>query len=910
MTKLDWDSGEGGSGLVPDTVSVIAGEGLLGGGALSADVTIDAGAGDGISVSADAISIQLATPSGLSLALGELQIDDAIAGSGLSIGSKILSVYVGNGVQLVSDAVTLKLQTTSGLVVTSSGLAVGAGNGIQVDTNSITIKLASPSGLGVSTSGLYIDDAIAGAGLSISAKVLAVNAGNGITISGDAVNLDTPGTLSVSSTNVATGNHTHAITTSSAPGTASSIVATNSSGLLELVLLNVSSLFKTDTIESYSGGNLTIQPGGDVVLDPTGNDVLPGTGYTVNLGMLSKKYLTIHAAELWVETLVAQDTIATIGGRIIVAPTTTLVADLTTGVYTIHVKHNQIVSGDILLLEANGNVEFMQATTGYSGTPGDYTYTVTRDLDGSGENNWYAGDAVVNTGGVSNGYIDIYSTGSIVGGGTGSAIAGMLRTSTTYNGIVESWAIGDLNGLYGYASQVFGVALGRYEINYSFVTIDDTDGIQLKYKTALGDVTRGQWKNDGTVIIGSSATNVTITPSGVIDLVFLGVNRVELSGSGLLINNSAGDAVFTLNNSAGAEFTLPLTLATTGGIYQGSGTFSTPSTGLKIYNSGGYGKISGYNLGTEQWYAGTDGKLYAGGGKVTIADNGISLTMPAAEVPDYSASVKWYYSGNLAGILTGYRSLSYSYIFVGLSTNSSYVPSGIDQSVGLSAYSASDAKAEVTFYVSNTTENHTLKVSTSVHGVYTSSALYVDGGIHIGSSYRTYTYANDLVVEGGITVGFTGAGDPTPGDIYFVGTLYSKPSTTSYNVYAFHPLESQATSTSFAGNSFSTVSTKTRIYLQSGFGLPTEVKAISVRLAVRDSGAASNSAVYFALSPSTSAGVQLQLIARPAGLPNDYWVENNGIVPVNTTTNDVYYQCVASGTSTLEVYIVINGYWI
>lgn len=76
------------------------------------------------------------------------------------------------------------------------------------------------------------------------------------------------------------------------------------------------------------GGNLELIPTGDLVFNPTGNDILPLNNYDLNFGAINKKYLTIHAAELWVETLVAQDTIATIGGRILVGPTTTLVVDL------------------------------------------------------------------------------------------------------------------------------------------------------------------------------------------------------------------------------------------------------------------------------------------------------------------------------------------------------------------------------------------------------------------------------------------------------------------------------------------------------------------------------------------------------------------------------------------------------
>lgn len=160
--------------------------------------------------------------------------------------------------------------------------------------------------------------------------------------------LTTPGALTVSTTNSASGSHTHAVTSSSNPGAAASLLATDASGYLQLARLGAGvapsyplhALATTEQMRlSYDGsnyaaftvgggGNLTVAPSGDFLFDPAGNDILPVTNYDLNLGALSRKYLTLHAAELWVETLVAQNTIATIGGRILVGPTTTLTRDL------------------------------------------------------------------------------------------------------------------------------------------------------------------------------------------------------------------------------------------------------------------------------------------------------------------------------------------------------------------------------------------------------------------------------------------------------------------------------------------------------------------------------------------------------------------------------------------------------
>jgi len=62
-----------------------------------------------------------------------------------------------------------------------------------------------------------------------------------------------------------------------------------------------------------------------------------------------------------------------------------------------------------------------------------------------------------------------------------------------------------------------------------------------------------------------------------------------------------------------------------GGIFQGTGTFAVPTTGLKIWNESGIGRIAGYTAGALQWYANTDGKLYIAGGSIVFDANAISV---------------------------------------------------------------------------------------------------------------------------------------------------------------------------------------------------------------------------------------------------------------------------------------------
>ena len=404
-----------------------------------------------------------------------------------------------------------------------------------------------------------------------------------------------------------------------------------------------------------TGGAITWEGAQTVQATLTTYNIYAGAGYAYNIGQLTQKYLALHAAELWVETLVAQSTLATIGGRILVGPTTTLTRALAAASTAIYVKHNQMANGDRVYLEANGNLEFIAITdNGVLQAEGDYMYRSTRNLDGSGANDWSAGDAVFNTGTTGDGWIDLYSVAGVAGVGTGPTIVGNVRLSSTYNDWTECWAIGNLNGEYGYATDTYGVGLGKYANSCSFVTVDATNGVRMMSRSGGADTQRAQWDASGNILIGkvaASESNVYIT-SGALSVRNNTTERIGLSAAGVLtIKDSGGNAIFTFNASTGAEFTKPLTIASTGGIYQGTGTFASPTTGLKVWNDSGVGRIAGYNGGTLQWSCDTNGYIKAGGDKVIINADGIMLDIGA--VWDQHANLTWGASGNIkAGIGT------------------------------------------------------------------------------------------------------------------------------------------------------------------------------------------------------------------------------------------------------------------
>ena len=134
--------------------------------------------------------------------------------------------------------------------------------------------------------------------------------------------------------------------------------------------------------------------------------------------------------------------------------------------------------------------------------------------------------------------------------------------------------------------------------------------------------------------------------SGITDSVF-----GALSGYGTYV---AGNAYVTgAINASGGQISGVLGIGASGGIYQGTGTFGTPTTGLKIWNDSGVGRIGGYDTGVLQWYANSDGTLKAGGGDVTLDSDGISL-------------VSWVSSRGSLGSVNGYRFSATSTTFCGL----------------------------------------------------------------------------------------------------------------------------------------------------------------------------------------------------------------------------------------------------
>ena len=485
------------------------------------DIALDLAAVSGLQVVADGLRINLALISGLEIdptygfriklpvasglvLNGGLSLDPLIAGNGLSIdANKVMSVGAGTGILVGENDISLDLAVVSGLeVVPGDGLrvAVMADAGLTLYTlglgldfasepglqlipgDGLAIQLQTDSGLEVSN-GLALSQAIAGNGLDMgSDKVLHVQPGPGISVTADMISIDLGADYHWQ------GSHTWSTGT----------VTFNTDPQLNANLDFIGGERNITTL----GGNLNLVPSGDLVLDPGGKDVLPGGSNLIDFGDYNRKWRTLFASELYVETLVAQDVMASVGGRIIVSNTTILMAAVNTAQTTIDVKHNNLpLNGYVVLQTAPGGImqfEVLKVTSAATalGTDLGYRYTVVRNQDGVsaddpiGANAWLAGDAVMSLGAdVGDGYIDLSSVKTVLNH-FGPTMTIYSRTGTAaWNAIKPVTTMGNLSSFAGIGTDVFGFAAANDLLltpstGLSGVVVKGTEGVSL-YNTDI-----------------------------------------------------------------------------------------------------------------------------------------------------------------------------------------------------------------------------------------------------------------------------------------------------------------------------------------------------------------------------------------------------------------------------------------
>ncbi len=452
--------------------------------------------------------------------------------------------------------------------------------------------------------------------------------------------------------------------------------------------------------------------------------VLPRGNMQVALGDYNRKFSEVHSFELIIDNLVASNVMATIGGRILVAPTIYLNAALAVDSGTVISDYSSLAAGDwcymAALIDGVPQAEYVRIHSGPSGV-GPYTYSVERAANSSNTTTlknamtnvattidlisgsfspddviqladyanskleimtitstgtvitggyrfnvtrpvtkfawsaahgvkrltkaWEEGNAIVSTGNaVGDGYIELTSTETLMAQ-YGPTISITSRSDAdVWNGIKELIALGNLRSRVDYgSSDKYGMIIGNDTAltptsGFKGITADATDGIRLfnvDFKSYNSTVPTAAISTTGNLQLGTNISDIATTTfevntgTGVVRLGPYASDKGHLRWDGTNLDFNIYTSTFIrLASTGSATFEGVINLGDDGGIYQGSGTFASPTTGLKIWKDGGLGtgRIAAYNAGTVQWYAGSDGRLYAGAGAVKLDASGITVT--------------------------------------------------------------------------------------------------------------------------------------------------------------------------------------------------------------------------------------------------------------------------------------------
>jgi hypothetical protein len=187
----------------------------------------------------------------------------------------------------------------------------------------------------------------------------------------------------------------------------------------------------------------------------------------------------------------------------------------------------------------------------------------------------------------------------------GPTIVGNVRNSATFNDWSPRWAIGNLNGLYGYVADTYGVAMGVP--TGAWIKIDPTNGVRIGFNATtniqltaagaasfVGAITAasgaiGGWTIGATDLVGGAGAAIRAGQTA------------HNTGTGFWLGTVGGVVKFSVGNPAANSLTWDGTnLALTGAINAISGTIGNwaigattiSAVGLTLTNGGSSGAIA------------------------------------------------------------------------------------------------------------------------------------------------------------------------------------------------------------------------------------------------------------------------------------------------------------------------------
>lgn len=351
-------------------------------------------------------------------------------------------------------------------------------------------------------------------------------AGNTYDLSADrTLQLGTPSSLSVSSlTSVSGTTHSHAIASSSDPGATSTILATNSSGHLKLVRLGIgiapsqplevngnvlisaatANLFLKDTSTGWQSASST-------VITPQNNNAIRSTTFTSGLvgwnisaagdaefnnvdvrGAIHASIFTYNAINATAGTLGVFKSAAKLRTDVSIPSsptygTTTVTVDVVDAEGLAHGSSQLFVVNDILRLKDGLVGDTWLKVTAASDQTTFWRYTAAI-MAGTNTVTYRAGMGVPDYGPTGQGFI-IQTADQTNSPYLQMATHTAAFSSSDSNGtltLTPRLRLGNLNGSYGYATNIYGFGTGQYgTAGQSWLTVDPTNGVRIGNNTTV-----------------------------------------------------------------------------------------------------------------------------------------------------------------------------------------------------------------------------------------------------------------------------------------------------------------------------------------------------------------------------------------------------------------------------------------
>lgn len=469
--------------------------------------------------------------------------------------------------------------TGTGPLTADITLNVNPGNGIQITSDAVTVKLnATASGLSLDANGLAVADTIAGSGIGISSKVLSVAAATTISDSPPAsqgLQADADGLRIYASSN---------------PGAAQHVLASHTNGRLTLPLFLATTSVSTPSLISASG-SLTVTSAGDTILNPgsgfvklSTNKSLQSDGYaSQTTGMRithsgEGDFRYIFTDELHAKSFIADLEQALAGGQIITKSVAVLFANYTlpaAGLSANFTVQDLPSAKGMRVFESGDFIGFRQFDRSGGGLLIGWAWgTVANYLDNQdGTQSWTFTRSVSPNAGIASGTINKDSIVLDFGeSGNGyhevNAIDGLQAANSPYSQIV-TWSghprtrtvrtrLGNLRGIFeATGPSVYSLVIQNATGGTFLIQIDDERTGAIAYNAAAATVAAAinNIITGATVSLVTSGTYAITIPYTYSHLPF-SVNGKNVTGTANL------DFSCTLTSQTDSEF----------GLYAGKGT--------------------------------------------------------------------------------------------------------------------------------------------------------------------------------------------------------------------------------------------------------------------------------------------------------------------------------------------------